>query len=148
MTPKKIVVDTDLLVEHLIHEGPSAPGGGPSVLRKAESLFFCYTTVFNVIELFSICTSEKEIEAAESSMHALKILGLNGKSGKNLGLVRAENRTVRDLDMLIAGLCMESKLPLLTGRPKRYARMKGLRIVPSLAVKKWDTVEEILRAVR
>lgn len=148
MTPKKIVVDTDLLVEHLIHEGPSAPGGGPSVLRKAVSLFFCYTTVFNVIELFSVCNSEKEIEAAESSMHALKILGLNGKSGKSIGLVRGETRTVRDLDLLIAGLCLESKLPLLTGRPKRYARIPGLRVVPSLAVKKWDTVEEILRAVR
>ena len=118
------------------------------MLRKAESLFFCYTTVFNVIEAFSLCRSEEEIEAVESSMHALKILGLNGKSGKNLGLVRAENRTVRDLDLLIAGLCMESKLPLLTGRPKRYTRVKGLRMIPSLAVKKWDTVEEILRAVR
>lgn len=147
MTPKKIVVDTDLLVEHLIHEGPSAPGGGPSVLRKAVSLFFCYTTVFNVIELFSVCKSEKEIEAAESSMHALKILGLNGKSGKSIGLVRGETRTVRDLDLLSAGLCLESKLPLLTGRPKRYSRIPGLRVVPSLAVKKWDTVEEILRAV-
>ena len=118
------------------------------MLRKAESLFFCYTTVFNVIELFSICTSEKEIEAAESSMHALKILGLNGKSGKRIGLARRSVRTVRDLDLLIAGLCLESKLPLLTGRPKRYAGLAGLRVVPSLAVKKWDTAEEILRAVR
>ncbi|MEX0736530.1 MAG: hypothetical protein WEB62_10550 [Bacteroidota bacterium] len=148
MTPRKLVVDTDILVEHVIHDGSLTAGGAPSILRKTLSLFFCYTTVFNVIEAFSLCRSEEEIEAVESSMHALKILGLNGKSGKRIGLARRSVRTVRDLDLLIAGLCLESKLPLLTGRPKRYVGLADLRVVPSLAVKKWDTAEEILRAVR
>lgn len=146
MTTKKIVVDTDILVGHLIHNGWMHGKGDPSVLRKALSLFFCYTTVFNVVEVFSLCRTKREIEAAESSMHALKILGLNGKSGKNLGLMRQHGGSTRDLDLLIAGICLESKLPLLTGRPNRYGGIRGLRSVTPNDLQQGNTAEEILRA--
>jgi predicted nucleic acid-binding protein len=130
MTPQKVVVDTDVILEHLtmaVSEGR----GRKSVLRSAMSKFFCYTTVFNVIELFGLCENEKQSHAVESALGALKILGLNGKSGRAVGSVihRTRTRGLRDFDALIGGICVESRLPLLTGRAKNFHGIKTLRVM-------------------
>ncbi len=127
MMPRKVVVDTDVILEHLTLSGR----GTKSVLRRAMSKYFCYTTVFNVIELFGICENWREIRAVEDVLGAVKILGLNGRSGKTLGLVvrRARRMKLRDFDALIGGLCVESRLPLLTGRPENYRSIRLLRLV-------------------
>ena len=81
MNGQKIVVDTDVILEHLVHRE------GPSLLRNAMNLFFCYTTVFNAIEAFSAARSEKEIQAVDDAMSAMKVLGLNAKSAKAIGKI-------------------------------------------------------------
>jgi predicted nucleic acid-binding protein len=95
------------------------------------SQLFCYTTVFNAIELFSLCESASERQVVEDIMHSVKILGLNGKSAKNVGMYLGQSRTrhLRDMEILIAGLCLESRLPILTGRPRRYRALRSLRVV-------------------
>ena len=95
------------------------------------SEFFCYTTVFNAIELFGICASDTEVAIVEDVMHALKVLGLNGKSAKSVGafLVKSGRTGVGHVEALIAGLCMESRLPLLTSKPRRYAGYKSLVVL-------------------
>ena len=101
---------------------------GVSVLRKVMSRFFCYTTVFNAIELFSLCDSQKERLVVEDVMYSMKVLGLNGKSAKNVGeeVRQSRNGRLRDIETLVAGVCLESKLPLLTASPQRY---KGIRLL-------------------
>lgn len=71
--------------------------------------------------------------AAESALSALKVLGLNGKSGRTLGVVLrlARKRGLRDFDTLVAGLCVESRLPLLTGRPKNCRGVRSLKVIPA-----------------
>ena len=81
MKNQKIVVDTDVLLEHLVHRE------GASCLRKAMNTFFCYTTVFNAIEAFSAARSEREIQAVDDAMSAMKVLGLNAKSAKAVGKI-------------------------------------------------------------
>ena len=95
------------------------------------SQLFCYTTVFNAIELFSLCESARERQVVEDVMRSVKILGLNGKSAKNVGMYLGQSRTrhLRDMEILIAGLCLESRLPILTGRPRRYRALRSLRVV-------------------
>ena len=93
--------------------------------------YFCYTTVFNAIELFSLCRSKKEQRVVEDVMYSMKVLGLNGKSAKSIGLSIAGSRgaNLRDVDMLVAGVCLESRLPILTGSPTRYRGIRLLRVV-------------------
>ena len=69
-------------------------------------------------------------------MHSVKILGLNGKSAKNVGryLGQSQSRHLRDMEVLIAGLCLESRLPILTGRPQRYRSIRSLRVVTSVEI--------------
>jgi predicted nucleic acid-binding protein len=132
MNPGRVVIDTDIILDHLTIGRPTRDAG-PSVMRKAMSEFFCYTTVFNVIELFELCETSGQKLAAESALGALKILGLNGKSGRSLGdaFRSARRKGLRDFDTLIAGLCVESRLPLLTGRPKSYRGVRSLRLIPA-----------------
>ncbi len=132
MSPRKVVIDTDIILGHLTLEH-SDPGAVRSLMRKAMSEFFCYTTVFNAIELFELCETPRQMLAAESALSALKILGMNGKSGRSLGAVlrRARKRGLRDFDTLIAGVCVESRLPLMTGRPKNYRGVKSLKVIPA-----------------
>jgi predicted nucleic acid-binding protein len=95
------------------------------------SQYFCYTTVFNAIELFSLCNSANERLVVENVMHSIKILGLNGKSAKNVGRYFSQSRAehLRDMETLIAGVCLESRLPILTGRPQRYRGIRALRVI-------------------
>ncbi len=150
MNPKKIVIDTDVFIDHLTHRGASNDERGRSALRKAMSMFFCYTTVFNAIELFSFCSTEEEREAVESSLQTVKVLGLNGKSGKKIGILRGHTRRSKedDLRLLIAGVCLESRLPLLTGRGTVMRKYRPLIVVPSKLLHHIDNADEIFRRAR
>ena len=127
MNDQKIVVDTDVLLEHLIH------GDGASFLRSTMNVFFCYTTVFNAIEAFSMARSEEEIQAVDDAMSAMKVLGLSAKSAKAVGKIFSNigQKKKKDLPVLIAGVCRESKLPIVTMNPKRFSGVKQLQVIPA-----------------
>lgn len=95
------------------------------------SQFFCYTTVFNAAELFSLCRSKQERGVIEDVMYAMKVLGLNGKSAKNIGthISRSTSTRLVNVESLVAGVCLESRLPLLTGSPKWYHGIRSLRLI-------------------
>jgi len=118
----KIVVDSDVIANHLITEE------SPSLLRRLMSEYFCYTTVFNAIELFSAAKSEKEIQAIDDAMYAMKVLGLNSKSAKNIAKHFSQSK--KTLSGLIAGVCIESKLPIVTLRTGNYKKFKSLEVIP------------------
>jgi predicted nucleic acid-binding protein len=126
----RFVVHTDIFLEHLYGHRR------PSVLRMATGRFFCYTTVFNAIELFAHARNEHERQVIADSMAALKVLGLNPKNAlRYAGLLREHPRKNR-LHLLVAGLCIESKLPLLTDAKNDFAGIGGLRLVSPDAVLK------------
>ncbi len=123
MSAPKLVVDTDILMDHL------GSGRFPSVLRRAMGAFFCYTTVFQAIELFSRMHTPRERQAAEDALAAMKVLGLNPKSAPAYGRLFAAHPGRKPADLLVAGLCIESRLPLLTGRRAHYAGVRGLTLI-------------------
>jgi len=119
----KIVVHTDVLLEHL--EGSAHP----SALRLAMGEFFCYTTVFQAVEVFAAMRTRRARRAAEDAMSAMKILGLSPKKAPEYGALFAAHPRKRATDLLVAGLCLESRLPLLTARGKDFRGIRGLAIV-------------------
>ncbi len=118
------------------------------MLRLAMSKFFCYATVYQAIELFSLARSEREFEAVGNSMAAMKILGLNPKNARKYGELIASNKRTDRWNVLIAGLCIDSRLPILTERKREFASFKGLKIVPTKLTVSEMTGEEILRHIR
>jgi len=138
MNAPKIVIDTDLLVDHLRCER------APSVLRVAMGEFLCYTTVFNAVELFALARNARERGVMEDALGGMKILGLNAKNAPQIGEILKVSRN-RDLNAaLIGGLCRESRLGLLTGRPGAYRGIKGLLVIPSRTIRPGRSAGEIL----
>ncbi|MEX0602992.1 MAG: hypothetical protein WD295_06600 [Bacteroidota bacterium] len=129
MTPAKLVLDSDLFLKHVAQEGSVER---PSLLRILLGTGFCYTTVFQVVEMFSYCATGREVKVIEDALSGVKILGLNARTGKNIGAIaRRAPDTIGDLELLAAGLCVESRLPLVTGRSRRYRGIRGLRLIPT-----------------
>ena len=128
MTGAKVVVHTDVILEYL--RGTRRP----SALRRAMQVFFCYTTVFNAVQVFALLRTPRERKAAEDAMAAMKLLGLNPKNAKRYGDLFAAHPRLRPTDLLVAGLCLESGLPLLTDRKRDFQGIRGLTIVPARAV--------------
>lgn len=130
MSIPKIVIHTDVIIDFLLHDKES-----PSVLRMAMRKFFCYTTVFNAIELFSLAVNKHQVKAIEHTLSAFKILGLNARSAKTYGALFARNLKLPTLNVFIAGLCLESKLSILTGQPGEFYGIEGLVVVlPSMVL--------------
>lgn len=142
MSVPKIIVHSDVFVEHLCGERH------PSILRQAMSKFFCYITVFEAIDLFSMAKSTREYMAVEDSMSAMKILGLNAKNARHYGQLLAAAKRLERWNVLVAGLCLESRLPILTDRKRDFRGVKELVVVPTKLVRKFESGEEILNAAR
>ncbi|MBI3189174.1 MAG: hypothetical protein HYZ33_00855 [Ignavibacteriales bacterium] len=123
MKHRKLVLHTDIIIEHLISRKTK-----DSVMRQALQRYFCYTTVFNAIEVFSLVKTKSERTIVEDTMSAIKILGLNAKSAPNYASLVFGNSLVR-MNALVAGLCLESKLPILTRKPSEFRKVKGLMVV-------------------
>lgn len=126
----KIIVDSDILLDHVITKQKF------SLLRKLHHKYFCYTTVFNAVEVFSAAKSKKEIQIVSDAMQALKILGLNAKSAKNIAPIIAKFRSAGKTELcgLIAGIAIESKLPIVTLHARRFAKFRGLRIIDAKTI--------------
>ena len=139
MSVPKIVVHTDVFLEHL------CGSKHPSVLRQAMNKFFCYTTVYQAIELFSLAKTEEEVKAIEDSMAAMKVMGLNPKNARKYGELIVTNKKTDRWNILIAGLCVESRLPILTERKKDFAGIRDLVVVPTQFVESRKSSEDILR---
>ena len=120
MKVRKIVVDSDIIVDHLVTNKQR------SALRILMEQYFCYTTVFNAIELFSLAKTKKEMQAVDDAMGAMKVLGLNSKSAKNIGPLFAGDLS---LTGLIAGVCIESKLPIVTRRASRFKKFPKVKVL-------------------
>lgn len=93
--------------------------------------YFCYTTVFQAIELFSLAKTEEEMQAVEDAMATMKVLGLNSKNARKYGELRSSKSKISAWNLLTAGLCLECKLPILTDRKSHFAGIAGLIVIPT-----------------
>jgi predicted nucleic acid-binding protein len=123
VSARKIVVHTDVLLDHL------RTSRRPSALRVAMGRYFCYTTVFNAVEVFALAGTKRERERALDALGALKVLGFSSRSALRVGGLVARYRRRRRQDVIIAGMCLEAGLPLLTAQPGAFGGIKGLRVV-------------------
>jgi len=138
----KAVVHTDVLIEHLCGQRQ------PSILRLSLQKFFCYTTVFQAIEVFSLGRSESEFQAISDAMAALKVLGLNAKNARRYGELIGGRKGSDRWNLLIAGLCLESRLPLITDCVKDFRGVRGLVLIPTRLIPKFQSGDEILGALK
>lgn len=141
MSVPKAVIHTDLFIDHLWGKRT------PSLLRVALQKFFCYTTVFQAIELFSLSRNEQDTQAINDSMAALKVLGLNAKGARRYGELLRTAHTRNRWNLVIAGLCLESRLPIITGKRRDFVDVAGLVVIPARLVLQCETGADVLDTV-
>ncbi len=121
---KKVIVDTDVLVDYLLADETVEP-----VLRKLMRSFFCYTTVINAAALLALASSKKQRTVMEDLLGGLKILGINARSSILFGRLLRSYPRLSVNDCYIAGICLESRLPLCTLTPRRFSAVRKLKVL-------------------
>lgn len=117
-------------------------------MRRAMGKFFCYATVFQAMELFSCARTEGDRKAVEDVMAAVKLLGLNPKNARRYGELLRDAPRADTFALMTAGLCLESRVPLLTGRKKEFVGIRGLEIATPAMIDRGGSGTEILHALR
>ncbi len=124
MKAGKAVLDTGIFRAHL-----TAPKGDMTALRAALRTWFCYTTVFNAMELFRDARTARQRRAVEDVLCAVKILGMNGRNAAKFARLPTFGPRGIPMSGLIAGICIEARLPLVTDRAGVFSAYRTLRVV-------------------
>ena len=142
MSLKRVAVDSDIILDHLYGSA------SPSVLRRLMRAFFCYTTVFQAAEVLSRARTPFELHAMQDAMGAMKLLGVNARGATRYAEMLRKSRSPDRWTVMVAGLCLESKLPLVSGRVREYRRFRELLLIPPRLIRPGATGEEILAEAR
>jgi predicted nucleic acid-binding protein len=111
-------------------------------------LFFCYTTVFQAAEVLSRGRTPQELQAMRDAMGAMKLLGVNAKGATRYAELLKRFRGRDRWNVMVAGLCLESKLPLVTRRTREFRRFSGLVVVSPGLIRPGASGEQILAKAR
>lgn len=125
---EKILIHTDVFRAHLRERH------GPSALRTAVGRYFCYTSVCTALELFAGADSAAGRRTVEDALGVVKILGINARNAPRYGRILRTMRHPDPLAALVAGLCLDGRLPLLTDRREEFRGIPGLRCIPTSAL--------------
>lgn len=125
-----VVVDTDVLID----AGLTAPG--PAAARVAEltragELAVSAVTVFELLQ--GSRTSVERLERAHALLSRATVLELTNDAAEMAAAVNRylEQRGERigEPDTLIAGTCLDARLPILTRNARHFGRVPGLEVL-------------------
>ncbi len=127
MTQEKIqfLVDTDILVDHLIIEEIT----NSSHLEIAMTKGICFTTVINASEILFAASTENERAKIQDLLRSLKILGLNSRY--SLKISKFFNKVASTRDAIMCTVAEFNRLPILTLKVDRY-KESGIKIISPL----------------
>ena len=123
-----LCLDTNLLIEYLKGREP-----GASAVEKAVKEVLCSITAISIYELlFGKARANKDI-GEDALLKMLTVLPLNKTSAKRAAVLHdtliRQNKDIGLRDVLIAAICLEHQIPLLTINEKHFARVPGLKMI-------------------
>lgn len=128
MADSRICLDTTVLIAYLKGREP-----GASVAEHAVRDYSCYVTAITVYELlFGVARAQKRIgeDALLGLMTILPFDEAAARRAANLhdALIR-RNEDIGVKDVLIAAICLEHDIPLLTSDERHFQRVTGLTVI-------------------
>ncbi len=123
---KQILIDTDILFEHLTTEKKE------STLMKLMSRYDCFTTVINAIEIYEMAGVENK-KYADMMLYGFKILGIHSRYAEKVAELISEAKT-RNLDWnlrdaIIVMMAVQNKLILTTFNEKKYLNYSHVKLL-------------------
>ncbi|MDG6991455.1 MAG: type II toxin-antitoxin system VapC family toxin [Nitrososphaerota archaeon] len=129
-TPRRIALDTDVLIEHLRDKG----GGLVGALEERAELA---TTVVNAFELYHGAYRSKQtaknLSAVKNLLSALTLLGMDDvsaeRSGEALANLEREGKPIDPRDLFVGCAAVRNGYALMTNNRKHFERVPGLRVL-------------------
>lgn len=125
---RRVVVDTDVLIDYFVGISPSAEA--IVQLLREDRLAVTALTLF---ELACGAQTPAQLHDLELLAQAAYLVYLDGPSALQAGAVyrelRAAGQLLETADLLIAGCCLASQLPLLTRNTEHFSRVRGLQLL-------------------
>ncbi len=118
----EFLIETDILVGHLIHNNSSQL----SDLELAMTKGICFTTSINSSEMYFFAATEEERDAVHCMMRSIKILGIHPRYSLNISEFFNKAATTRDA--MICSLAKNNKLPILTAQIQKF-KESGIKII-------------------
>jgi len=106
---------------------------GASAVEHAVRTLDCFVTVITVYELlFGVARARRQI-GEDALLGALQTLPLDMAAARRAAQLHDElirhNKDIGIKDVLIAAICLEHQLPLLTLNERHFERVPGLTVV-------------------
>lgn len=123
---KQILVDTDILFEHLITQEKE------STLLKLMKRYDCFTTVINAIEIYEMVGLENK-KIADMMLYGLKILGIHSRYAEKVAEVIEHSKKLRNdwnlRDALIVMMSIQNRLILATFNDEKYLNYNNVKLL-------------------
>lgn len=123
-----LCLDTNVLIAYLKGREP-----GAAAVVKAVHEFSCYVTAITVYELlYGVARSRRHI-GENALLGVMTTLPLDAAAARRAAIVHAalveRNADIGIKDVLIAAVCLEHSLPLLTLNERHFARVPELSVL-------------------
>lgn len=128
MDISQICLDTSAIIGYLKGREPSA-----SAVDRAVKEFDCYVTTITIYELlFGVARAKKEI-GEQALLGTMTVLSFNDSAARRAADLHSElissNKDIGVKDVLIAAICLENNLPILTTNEQHFSRVQGLKVI-------------------
>lgn len=124
----RLCIDTGPLIAFLKGRNP----GASAVERAVRELDCCVTAITAYELLFGVARARRQI-GEDALLGALQTLPLDMAAARRAAQLHDElirhNKDIGIKDVLIAAICLEHKLPLLTLNQEHLGRVPGLTVV-------------------
>jgi tRNA(fMet)-specific endonuclease VapC len=124
----QLCLDTNVLIAFLKGREP-----GAAAVEKAVKEYVCYVTAITVYELlFGVARAQKEI-GEQALLGVMTVLPFTDSAARRAAGLHADliskNQDIGVKDVLIAAICLEHDLPILTGNDRHFSRVSDLTVI-------------------
>jgi predicted nucleic acid-binding protein len=148
MANAHVLIDTNPFIEHL--RIPEVEKKINSVFSRCLEMFSCYTSTVTVFELYTGVKTEQHRQSVRNVLRFLEgILPIDIQAAETAGEIASrlllKNQRIGEIDSLIAGVCLNHGMPIITRNVKHFQRVPNLIVIPANIVERFDSAEDIIR---
>jgi tRNA(fMet)-specific endonuclease VapC len=123
-----LCIDTSVLIAYLKGREP-----GATAVERAVRDYTCHVTAITVYELlFGVARSKKMI-GEDALLGVMEVASFDDAAARRAAHLHAEligrNEDIGIKDVLIAAICLERSLPVLTLNERHFSRVPGLKVL-------------------
>lgn len=123
---KQILVDTDILIDHLITKEKE------STLIKLMTRYDCFTTVINATEVYEFSGIENK-KIADQMLYGFKVLGIHSRYAEKIAEIIEISKKIKGnwnlRDAIIVMMAIQNKLILATFNEEKYLNYSNIKLL-------------------